>query len=415
MVRSSPGGLASPAVILGAVAALAVAVTAQAPADRYVAPLAFLLVIGTIAHRRLLTWRSVISGIILLILFVPIRRYAVAGHLPFALEPYRIVVAVAVAAWMTALLVDRRVRVKRIGLEGPFALIVGSALISLLFNAGRVAQLGSEVVKGLTFLISFLFVVYLVASVVRSRADVDGFVKLLVAGSSILSVLAVYEHWSGKNIFDDLAGVIPLLKNADFNYSLAHDFPGRAYASAQHPIAFGAALVLVLPLTLYLHRLTQHRRWLWAAATILLGIFASGSRTAILMLVAVAFVYLRLRPRETKRMWPALIPLLVLVHFALPSTLGSLKASFFPKGGIVQQQDASANTRGSGRLADLGPSLRQAEPHLFFGLGYGTRITDKEPSRTPRFSTINGSVLCSRSGWWASRAGFGSSLPSTAA
>jgi polysaccharide biosynthesis protein PslJ len=72
---------------------------------------------------------------------------------------------------------------------------------------------------------------------------------------------------------------------------------------------------------------------------------------------------------------------LLLVHFALPSTLGSLRASFFPKHGLIAQQAARAGTRGSGRLADLGPGLTESARHPVFGVGFGTRITDRGPKQ----------------------------------
>ena len=58
----------------------------------------------------------------------------------------------------------------------------------------------------------------------------------------------------------------------------------------------------------------------------------------IITVIIVILVFLWLRPRETKRLWPALLPLLVVTHFAAPGTLGSIKAAFFPHGGIVAQQ-----------------------------------------------------------------------------
>src|SRR5712692_1969044 len=53
-------------------------------------------------------WRGLLSLTLCIILFVPIRRYTLPGHLPFHLELYRVVVAFVALGWTTSLLVDRR-------------------------------------------------------------------------------------------------------------------------------------------------------------------------------------------------------------------------------------------------------------------------------------------------------------------
>jgi hypothetical protein len=328
-------------------------------------------------HDGLLAWPSLLVFVVLTVLYIPIKRYVVAGHLPFALEPYRIVLALVLVGWLGSLLVDRRVRISATGLEAPFALLLLATVGSIVSNPARSSQLGAEVIKALTFFISFILLVYLVASLLRKDDHVDRVLRALVGGGAVLSMFAVYEHWTGSNVFGRLAGWIPMLVQPDGNWSLAHDYHGRAYASAQHPIALGAALALILPLTAYLYKTTGRRRWLGAALLLFLGVLASGSRTAIIMLVVIALTFVCLKPRQTRRLWPLLIPMVFLVHFALPSTLGSLRQSFMPSAGLIAQQSTGAGTRGSGRLADLGPSLSDSARHPMFGVGFGTRITDR--------------------------------------
>jgi O-antigen ligase len=96
------------------------------------------------------------------------------------------------------------------------------------------------------------------------------------------------------------------------------------------------------------------------------------------MLIVIAVVFLWLRPRETKRLWPLVLPALVLVHFALPGTIGGLKASFFPEGGLVANQSQSVGSRGQGRVADLGPAIREWSQNPLLGQGYGSRVVDGE-------------------------------------
>jgi O-antigen ligase len=77
------------------------------------------------------------------------------------------------------------------------------------------------------------------------------------------------------------------------------------------------------------------------------------------------------------RLWPWALPFLIVVHFAVPGTLGSLKTSFFPRGGLIAEQQSGAGTYGSNRLADVGPSLQEWKQSPYLGRGFGTRITQR--------------------------------------
>jgi len=96
-----------------------------------------------------------------------------------------------------------------------------------------------------------------------------------------------------------------------------------------------------------------------------------------MMLLVVILVFLWLRPRETKRLWPAVFPILLAVHVAVPGAIGTLRASFFPSGGLLKEQSTVVRgneLRADGRLAKVGPSLKQWEEKPLFGLGTGTRV-----------------------------------------
>jgi O-antigen ligase len=69
--------------------------------------------------------------------------------------------------------------------------------------------------------------------------------------------------------------------------------------------------------------------------------------------------------------------MILVAHVALPGAIGTLSQSFFPKGGLIAQQEADAGGRGSGRIADIGPSMSQFERQPLLGQGFGTRVTDE--------------------------------------
>jgi hypothetical protein len=96
-------------------------------------------------------------------------------------------------------------------------------------------------------------------------------------------------------------------------------------------------------------------------------------------LVAEALVFLWLKPKETKKQWPLLLPALVTIQLALPGTIGGLTDAFSPKGGLIAQQskfEADYNPLlAGGRVRLIKPMLTEASHKPLFGEGYGTRIT----------------------------------------
>jgi hypothetical protein len=327
-----------------------------------------------IGHRLLLSWQFLLASLILVILFIPIRRYRIPGDLPFELEPYRLLVAAIAAGWLASLLTDPRIRFRRSGLETPLAVFFIAVLASLVVNSGRISAsgLGSEVLKALMFFASYIVVILLIVSVTKTPAEAHRLTKILVVGGAALAIFAAIENRTGYNPFDHLAELVPVLQ-----LDQTVDVPERgerlrSYASAQHPIALGAALVMLLPLAVYLAR--RSPRWWAAAALLLIGALATQSRTAVVMLGAVSLVFLWLRFKETRRFWPALVPAVLIIHLALPATLGPLKDSFFPAGGLIEEQRSSEGTRSQGRIADLSPALSEFSRQPLTGQGYGTRV-----------------------------------------
>jgi O-antigen ligase len=340
--------------------------------------LALLVTLAALARTTAVSWPRLLAVLILVILLIPIRRYALPGSLPFQLELYRLFVAFLVLGWFASLLADPQVRMRRTGFEGPILLILGGAVASVIANPDRVAQYSSEVEKSLMFFLSFVLVVYVTASVIHRIDNVDYLAKTLVIGGAVVAACAVVEARTGMNVFNHLSRVMPFLRDTGDvgGYQRAGTAKLRVFASAQHPIALSAALVMLSPLAFYLYRRYHQRRWLLCAIALAAACASTISRTGIVMFIVVGVVFLWLRPQEVRRMWPMLLVVPVAIHFVLPGTLGAIKQSFMPAGGLVSEQHASANTVGSGRLADLGPGLDLWRRQPLLGQGYGTQVVD---------------------------------------
>ncbi len=266
--------LPRPALILpGAYAILAVAAALALDSGAVVAAVGAVGAVGfvIIAPRGVVSWRVLLGLMLLVILFVPIGRYRLPGALPFEIEPYRIAIALLVGLIIAALLVDGRVTIRKTAFEAPLMLVIFAAMGSVVANPGRVTPLGSEVLKSLTFLASFVVFFYIFVFVVRDRVTVDSLLSVLVAGAAVVAGLTVVESRTGFNPFNHL-GFVPGLTLTSL--PVVPDRGGllRAYASGQHPIAMGAAFVLVIPIAIYLATRPQRPRdrTFWIASVLLL-------------------------------------------------------------------------------------------------------------------------------------------------
>ena len=335
------------------------------------------LVLGLVIaafDRVLLAWRTMLALILLVILFVPIRRYTVAGSLPIELEPYRVVIALVLGCWICALAADPDVSWRRTGLEGPIAALLVAMLLSMTANVGRVSAHSDVVAKQFSFFLSYLLVAYFVCSVIRSRRDLNRMLRLLVGGGTVVSILSLLEWRTGTNLFNWYGNVVPLMNYVDEGVAPVRGVGIRARGSAQHSIALGAALVMLVPLAVYLYRHDRRARWLGCAGVLTLGAMSTGSRTATLMLIALLVSFLCIKPRETVRLLPLLIPMALVIQILMPGTLGTLRSLLNPSYVISEQSYDKGG--GAGRLADLGPALDKWSRQPFVGSGFGTKISD---------------------------------------
>ena len=231
---------------------------------------------------------------------------------------------------------------------------------------------------------------------------------------------AIYETRTGFNVFDQLGRFMPFLRSTGAT-DIVRSGHDRAFGPAQHPIALGAALVMLTPLAGYVAWTTRQKRWMFAAVCLLLGSFTTLSRTSVVMLLVVVFFFVCLWPRRMARLWPGLIPLALLTHFVLPGTIGTLQGYFTPSGGLVQQQtvihfhvDKSNPTwcDAAGRVSRIRPMLDLVDQKPLVGWGFGTRVTGADPRANTCvlddqwLGTLVETGLVGIVAWWAVIIGF---------
>jgi hypothetical protein len=317
-------------------------------------------------------WRVPLVLLLATVFFIPMRRYTLPSSLPFHLEPYRPLVALVLVVWVLSLLMGR-VTTRRTSLGAPMLLFAFAVLVSLAANPHRIV---AETYKFLTLFSTFFLAYLLIVYVVRRREDIEKIVKVVVSFGAVLGVLAIIEARTGLTPFTHLDRLFPFLHALPVDLTTERGSRLRSFASSEHPIALGALLVMLVPFAIYLAASTKRLIWWGCCGALVIGATSTVSRTAVVMLVVEIAVIAAVRWNDVRRLWPLVFPLVALVHFALPGTLGTLHSAFFPKGGLVAEQETYADSLSTGgRVADIAPSLEQFKNRPLEGGGLGTRIT----------------------------------------
>jgi polysaccharide biosynthesis protein PslJ len=334
------------------------------------------------------TWPNALTALVVVIWLVPIRLYTLPIDLPFNLEFYRLFLLVLVLAWAAAGMAGRET-VNTVGHGRPVALLAVGAIVTQIVYLQELpgGPLEVEAIKTLSYFLSFLLVFLLFASVVKDARDIERMLRTLVIGGMVVALAALWESRTNYNLFSELDRWLPLQREAR-EIDQVRGGRARVFASAQHPIALGCALVLIVPLALYLaqNAVTAARRRLWLVATVVIGTGAltTISRTTVMMIVVMAAVGLMLRAHLIVRYWPLLLVLPFVVHFVAPGALGGLYKSFFPKQGLVANLNERAGQGGSGRFADIGPGLDLWAESPVVGKGLGSLSAPQELGPTAR-------------------------------
>jgi hypothetical protein len=274
------------------------------------------------------------------------------------------------------MLADPRLRIRRTFIDRQIGLFVVVALASLAVNPGRVSAVSPVLYKAVALYAGMILLVYLIASIAVDTDTVLLVMKVIVVGGAVLAVTGIVESRTDNNLFDNLDQQLPFL---EINNVYEQGFlprGQRAHASSVHSIEFGALLLMLVPLALVLAAATRQARWWLAAAILTVGMTASLSRTPVLMMGGALLAGYLARSKEIKKLLPLVVPLVVIIHFAVPGTLGPLARSFFPQEGLIAQQNTRA---GSGRIASIEPALQEElATNPLLGVGFRTRVTSPE-------------------------------------
>jgi hypothetical protein len=332
------------------------------------------------ASTPLITWPNALVGLVLIVWLIPIRLYRLPVTLPFNLELYRLAVVALSLAFVIGV-VTGRLPLSAAGHGKPLAVLGVAAVLTQFVNWDTLDAPGATptALKSLSYFLSFLAIFLLVIAGIGKFADATTILGSLVVGGVIVAVAAIYESRTRTNLFDNLDDWVPAFVKEPREIIETRGGRLRVRASAQHPIALGVALAMVVPIAVVLaqHARTKARTnlWLLGAGMCTLGALVTVSRTIVVMAIVMTALGLFLRPRQVVRFWPLLILLPLAAHAAAPGTLGGLYKAIFPKEGLVADLQGRAELGGSGRLADIDPGLDLWRESPLIGHGLGSIAT----------------------------------------
>jgi len=373
----------APLVILGVGATALVASLPFGTRPAVAGAVAFLAAAGLAlwdTRVPVVTWAGAISFLVGLVWLIPIRLYRLPVDVGFHVELYRLVTVVLLGALVVWVLTGHGA-LSAAGSGRPLVALAAAAVLTQTVNFSSLNETAAGVaLKSLSYFLSFILVYVLVASTMTSLDRIETVVRALVIGGAVVAAFAVYEARADTNVFDELNRWIPFLDRQEREILELRGGRLRVHASAQHPIALGVALSLVVPLAAYLasRARSTSRRLLWVAlgAVCVLGTAVTISRTTLVVFGVMIVVALLLRARSIVRFWPALLVLPLFIHVAAPGVMGGLYRSLFPRGGLETQLSGRAGLQGSGRLADVGPGLRIWEQSPLVGQGLGAVMVE---------------------------------------
>ncbi|MCS5735599.1 O-antigen ligase family protein [Herbiconiux daphne] len=343
-----------------------------------------LVVCGLYVFRRaVFNWTTMLFVLTAVILFIPIRRYALPIPVGFALEPYRVTIAALLVALGVHLFVRGRKDWKPVVWGWPIAIFLWTAFASLMVNAVAITETGL-VTAGFAniFQLAFLLsTIVIFRQMLSSEAITTILLNVIVFGGAFIGISAFLERVTHRNIFLMLNQFLPLEILRDDAESLRAG-GARAFGSAQHPIALAVLFCMIIPLAIYLMKFSpwpkfQFTRILVYSAAIglmMIGLLSAVSRTGIVALGVMFLFILLVRPKLAGLLAVVGLPVVIVVGLIFPALFESTVLSLFDLQGLVASQTTSVGLAGQGRLADLPEAFAQFGQNPLAGTGLGSRI-----------------------------------------
>jgi polysaccharide biosynthesis protein PslJ len=328
----------------------------------------------------LTSWTTILTCLVVAMLFVPANLYSLPSSLPFNVEVYRIFVFALLLCWLVALLTDRSVVFKRTFLDGPLMAVSAAVVLSFVVNLGDfdpIVEFGQSE-KAVLYVLTFVAMYYGIVSVTSDGRTSARITRLVVYLVGVLAVFGIFERFTGYNVFRHLSDFVPILQPAGGEEMGWSDVRGglRVSGSAAHPIAFGTMLAMVLPLSLefLLASMTRFERLKWGSLSLLITLAAllTVSRTAFLGIAGVLVALVVMHPKRRRMLLSLAVTGVVVLHLSFPGVIGNF-VEFLTPSNVVKMETSTSESR----LADYPRVGAEVAKKPLFGRGVGTFTAER--------------------------------------
>lgn len=320
---------------------------------------------------RILPWG--IAAFFVMVFWVPFDSTTLPISLPINSDLDRFVIGFLVLIWLfVVLLRPAAMRFRAAPVNVAIYAFLVAAVASLVVNVHQLAWDGELTLslKELSLIISYLAAYFVIATSLRP-AEVRPFAKLLVFLAVGTAAGTIYEYTSGTNPFYVIARTLFVGLHVASPAAAAATVSGPGArpsitGPALHGLADATLITTAVPFAVSFAKSANGGRklaWLLAILILLAGCFATGRKTA-LVVVAVAFLVLFIyEPRS------------YLPYLAMPVAAGLCLFIIEPhaiRELLFQVTNASTSTSTTSRTADYSAVLPTIVSHLLIGRGYGS-------------------------------------------
>ena len=292
----------------------------------------------------------------------------VVGPLGSAGTPAEIVGMVLLPVWVVYALSAPRRNVSRQPVRVAMCVFAVAILLSYIAASLR-ATLSDERLaadRGVLILASWFGLLLAAMDMIRSRDRLDVLLRRLTIAGGAMATLGVVQFIT-KQPWTNYIVIPGLSTNSSIVAIYGRDGFARPSGTAIHPIEFGAALTMILPIALHYAFHDRHRpvlrRW-YPVLAIAVAVPISISRSAIVSsIVVLCFLVPTWAPVVRRRAGIAIAVLGVGMYVAVPGLLGVITGLFT---GI--SEDSSAQSRTNSYPLALESFARTP----FFGRGFQT-------------------------------------------
>ncbi|MGQ0831575.1 MAG: O-antigen ligase family protein [Microthrixaceae bacterium] len=369
LTRSTPGRRLR--WLLGAAAAIAI--TAQLAIAAPVVPIVLVLVGAGIVLAVGSTWHGLLAVMFATVL-LPIGFSVRVGGISVSIG--RLLLLLLVVGWFASLRrPDRPFVPRRSPFDGPIVFLLGAMVFSALVNLPLMSSVGVfGVVRKLgLFGIDYFVLFWIALSVLTTEERVRRLLRIFAGLIVFTAVLGLVEHTTGKNVFQQLAPLLPQQLGRQVVAAAQGFIPtrgliNRARATFEQPLGFGTMLVMALPFAATFALVARERAARLAGA---IGACRIGSAIlltagrSIYALAALTFLTMIIfLPDRRTRVAAASIGLLIVALFLVQSDVRRTMLTFVS----ANRGDALEGSIQS-RVDDYGPVLTLLSDRPLAGYG----------------------------------------------